>query len=425
MKQEEQYFDNHKDFDEHIRNLLSHAEETPPADAWEGISSRLPKGIVVSENQWRNRRRKIAAAVGAVAAVLLAVLLISWPSQPQDAETLVAKHAQSVENKQIDRDPAANESEHAVETTANEPEHANAVEPTAERIAHAAEPTPATTAVDRPTHASATESTAHANTSTGTGTSIIAASTSSEQNEDNPEEISVLQQPETDLLLADNGTSPKRKKSGINLSAFSNALSNFTGDGNHGNNPYRNQGYYQLTHSISEISEVNYSIPFSVGLNVSYDLNERWAVGIGLNYTRLSRNYAGTYYTYENGIVKESTYYDKIYNIQQFIGIPITAYFSILKNNHIHFYAHGGVVLEKCLGNTWTAQNRQLNYTESVEGVQFSAGAGIGVNFLITPMFSIYLEPDVKYYFPWNQPTSIRTRQPFMLGFEIGGRFHL
>jgi hypothetical protein len=245
------------------------------------------------------------------------------------------------------------------------------------------------------------------------------------KNEDNAQAISVLPQPETDLLLADNQTSPKRKKSGINLSAFSNALSNFTGDGNHGNNPYRNQGYYQLTHSISEISEVNYSIPFSVGLNVSYDLNERWAIGIGLNYTRLSRNYAGTYYTYENGIVKESTYYDKIYNIQQFIGIPITAYFSILKNNHIHFYAHAGVVLEKCLGNTWTAQNHQLNYTESVEGVQFSAGAGIGVNFLITPMFSIYLEPDVKYYFPWNQPTSIRTRQPFMLGFEIGGRFHL
>ncbi|MBQ1937358.1 MAG: hypothetical protein II364_00135, partial [Bacteroidales bacterium] len=97
MKQEEQYFDNHKDFDEHIRNLLSHAEETPPADAWEGISSRLPKGIVVSENQWRNRRRKIAAAVGAVAAVLLAVLLISWPSQPQDAETLAVVHTATEE----------------------------------------------------------------------------------------------------------------------------------------------------------------------------------------------------------------------------------------------------------------------------------------------------------------------------------------
>ena len=374
MKQEEQYFDNHKDFDEHIRNLLANAEETPPAGAWEGISSRLPKGIVVSENQWRNRRRKITAAVGAVAAILLTVLLISWPSQPQDTETLAVVHTATEEEVDDAR----------VLAKVNETSSAEATMAGAE---------------------AATEAEAHV------------AATTEERTEAGAQPI--------DLLLADNKTSPKRKKSGINLSAFSNALSNFTGDGNHGNNPYRNQGYYQLTHSISEISEVNYSIPFSVGLNVSYDLNERWAVGIGLNYTRLSRNYAGTYYTYENGIVKESTYYDKIYNIQQFIGIPVTAYFSILKNNHIHFYAHAGVVLEKCLGNTWTAQNRQLNYTESVEGVQFSAGAGIGVNFLITSMFSIYLEPDVKYYFPWNQPTSIRTRQPFMLGFEIGGRFHL
>ena len=377
MKQEEQYFDNHKDFDEHIRNLLANAEETPPAGAWEGISSRLPKGIVVSENQWRNRRRKITAAVGAVAAILLTVLLISWPSQPQDTETLAVVHTATEEEVDDAR----------VLAKVNETSSAEATMAGAEAATEATE--------------------AHVATMEAT----------EERTEAGAQPI--------DLLLADNKTSPKRKKSGINLSAFSNALSNFTGDGNHGNNPYRNQGYYQLTHSISEISEVNYSIPFSVGLNVSYDLNERWAVGIGLNYTRLSRNYAGTYYTYENGIVKESTYYDKIYNIQQFIGIPVTAYFSILKNNHIHFYAHAGVVLEKCLGNTWTAQNRQLNYTESVEGVQFSAGAGIGVNFLITSMFSIYLEPDVKYYFPWNQPTSIRTRQPFMLGFEIGGRFHL
>ena len=412
MKQEEQYFDNHKDFDEHIRNLLSHAEETPPADVWEGISSRLPKGIVVSENQWRNRRLKIAAAVGVVAAVLLAVLLISWPSQPQDTETLAVVHT-ATEEEADDARVLAKVNETSSAEAATEAEAAKTAEE-----AKIAEDTKIAEEVQVAEEAQVAEAVKEYE-------SRNEASTSSEQNEDNAQAISVLPQPETDLLLADNKTSPKRKKSGINLSAFSNALSNFTGDGNHGNNPYRNQGYYQLTHSISEISEVNYSIPFSVGLNVSYDLNERWAVGIGLNYTRLSRNYAGTYYTYENGIVKESTYYDKIYNIQQFIGIPVTAYFCILKNNHIHFYAHGGVVLEKCLGNTWTAQNRQLNYTESVEGVQFSAGAGIGVNFLITSMFSIYLEPDIKYYFPWNQPTSIRTRQPFMLGFEIGGRFHL
>ncbi len=415
MKQEEQYFDNHKDFDEHIRNLLSHAEETPPADVWEGISSRLPKEIVVSENQWRNRRRKIAAAVGAVAAILLTVILISWPSQPQDTETLAVVHTATEEEIKAEAEIEVKDEAKVEKASKTAEEVQIAKKAQVAEASKTAEEAKIAKKVQVAEDVKFTEEVQVAE----------AVKEYESRNEDKAQAISVLPQPETDLLLADNKTSPKRKKSGINLSAFSNALSNFTGDGNHGNNPYRNQGYYQLTHSISEISEVNYSIPFSVGLNVSYDLNERWAVGIGLNYTRLSRNYAGTYYTYENGIVKESTYYDKIYNIQQFIGIPVTAYFSILKNDHIHFYAHAGVVLEKCLGNTWTAQNRQLNYTESVEGVQFSAGAGIGVNFLITPMFSIYLEPDVKYYFPWNQPTSIRTRQPFMLGFEIGGRFHL
>ena len=37
----------------------------------------------------------------------------------------------------------------------------------------------------------------------------------------------------------------------------------------------------------------------------------------------------------------------------------------------------------------------------------------------------IYLDPSVRYYFNCNQPKSIRTDQPLMLGFEVGARFNL
>lgn len=220
----------------------------------------------------------------------------------------------------------------------------------------------------------------------------------------------------------------KHQPNGFHLAAYSNALSNFTG--NKSSLPIRQsgaQGSNLPDHSyFSEKGESNYSIPLTVGLNFTYDLLSHLSIGVGINYTRLSRHFSGTYYQLQNdGTFDIGTDYDKVYNIQQFLGIPVTVYFHILRTKHINLYVHAGGMVEKCLANTWTADNRAINYNEPVKGVQWSAGAGVGVDFMLASFVSLYLDPDIKYYFAHNQPKSIRTRQPWMLGFELGVRFHL
>ena len=55
---------------------------------------------------------------------------------------------------------------------------------------------------------------------------------------------------------------------------------------------------------------------------------------------------------------------------------------------------------------------------------QFSAGAGLGVEFKITPVVGLYLDPSFRYFFATQkQPRSLRTVQPLRFDIEAGVRF--
>ena len=82
--------------------------------------------------------------------------------------------------------------------------------------------------------------------------------------------------------------------------------------------------------------------------------------------------------------------------------------------------------MEKCVANRYEVQTTPvINHEESVKGVQLSANAGIGVEFMLGRHIGIYIDPSLRYYFHCSQPKSIRTAQPLMLGFEMGLRFNL
>ena len=59
-----------------------------------------------------------------------------------------------------------------------------------------------------------------------------------------------------------------------------------------------------------------------------------------------------------------------------------------------------------------------------MDELQFSVGAGLGVEFLLGQRVGLYIDPGVNYYFPCNQPRSIRTEKPLLLNFDVGLRFN-
>ena len=471
MKQNEGY----QDFDKQVQQLLGQASEPVPEGAWEAIAARLAAGTPAATAAGAKAgtvagsrkavilkwvRRTGFAVAGVAAAVLLAVLLWNRPEETTDNKLAVVTEQAQDETLAAIPEPIAASPEYS---TVHHEQHAVS----AEQSAGQASTAPSTPISGR----SASEQNAIAVSGTTSAQSIVIAAQGAVFAQDETQATGTqaksqamevrtdsrtaesqaepqLAEPRTEPQIAEAEVQPidwdhlpdweeeqaekklkKHQPNGFHLAAYTNALSNFTSKKSGQYTGYSGvSGSARPDHSYfdDENRESNYSIPLTFGLNVTYDILPRFSMGVGINYTRLSRHFAATYYQLQtDGTFDAGTDYDNVYNIQQFIGIPLSVYYHIVRTKHINFYVYANGTVEKCIGNAWTANNRAVNYNEPVKGVQFNAGAGLGVDFMLAPLVSIYLDPNVKYYFGLNQPKSIRTKQPFMLGFEAGVRFHL
>ena len=172
---------------------------------------------------------------------------------------------------------------------------------------------------------------------------------------------------------------------------------------------------------VEEKGSSTFSIPITFGLGVRFDLSDRWAVGTGINWSRLSRTFNGVYTDDERNINSE------IVNDIHYIGIPLNLYFNIFDSRNLRFYAWGGGSAEKGLVSRFRIQSNagDIYYKEKVSGLQWSAAAGLGLEFLLGEHLGLYLDPSARYYFDCGQPLSIRTERPFMMNYEVGLRFNL
>ena len=193
-------------------------------------------------------------------------------------------------------------------------------------------------------------------------------------------------------------------------------------------NPQRRPGISAVPQKtgIKETStNTTYGIPVSAGAGVKIGFTPRWSIGVGLNYTLLTRKFYGTYTRIgDNGsIVKDIS--SDIRESQHYIGIPLNVYYDIVKNDQISLYAYAGGTAEKCIADKFQVLNTDITHTESVKGIQLSTNIGMGVEFLVGKHLGIYMDPSLRYYFNNYQPKSIRTAQPLMFGFEAGLRIRL
>ena len=411
--------DNHMDqFDLLAKSLLKDAEETPPAHVWDGISKGLDKTAGKKAAILWLRPASIAAV--AAAAVITVVILLNSPTK---TSTNLAS------TQTADQDLIA-----VVQTPQPvliEASHENPLNnlPT-EFIAKAEIPQTLTEIMQLYPAQTVTAS-------------DIQTDGSQEQKVENPKPSQVIINPDrtqseapkvetteplqTEYIWEDETEIKERKKvrtaiviSGI---AGTNSPQNKSGIG-----PFKSQGILRAptqTTLKQSSSEVHFGIPVSAGIGAKIHITDRWAVGLGVNYTMLSSSFEGTYTKVEDGIVSPSITAD-VHNKQHYVGIPINAYFNILSRDFINFYTYAGGTVEKCVMNKYQIFNNPvITHTEKNKGVQLSANIGLGVEFLVGRHMGIYIDPSLRYYFEGRQAPSIRTAQPLMLGFEVGLRFNL
>lgn len=168
-------------------------------------------------------------------------------------------------------------------------------------------------------------------------------------------------------------------------------------------------------HGFSELGASSFSVPFTAGIGVRFYVTPRLSIGTGIDYTLLSRTFAGSYADVPGSV----------HHTLRYVGIPVRLYYDIISSGRIRFYVFGGGEAEYCIGNTYKLYaSPDIVRTYKVDDLQFSVNAGLGVEFLLAPRIGMYLDPGANYYFNCNQPRSIRTEKPFMLNFDVGLRFN-
>lgn len=172
-------------------------------------------------------------------------------------------------------------------------------------------------------------------------------------------------------------------------------------------------------------SQSTYGLPISVGAGVKIEFTPRWSLGVGVNYTYLTRTFSGTYTHVNEAGTIDNLITSDIRNSQHYIGIPVNAYYNIINGKHVNFYAYAGGTVEKCVYDKYLVLTNSIVHKEPAKGVQLSANIGVGAEFMLGQSVGLYLDPSLRYYFDCNQPKSIRTAQPLLFGFELGFRFRL
>ena len=435
-------------FDLQIRSMLEDAEEKVPDRVWEAISSRLDKDDAAQ------RRRKVlpwlryTGLVSAAAAIALGIFFSV--NTADRATSPLQKSSQAVESAIADNitSPADEEitGQETLTTDIPQQESAPAQKPSSiaddirvssvaevapdmdGRVSSAAEITPdkdGDAAAEQPAapegEPAIPQDTQGENRAGSISRQIeeAAAKDALAQNEEPWDETDFMEEEQ----------SPKK---GIrtSLTISGNAAGNSaSGNTRSGGRPIMSvmRPDRNSQNAIDEDkNSCTYGIPLSFGLGTKIIFTDRWSLGIGINYSLLNRTFSGTYTKYNAKGDPEPVHYSKIRNSQSYIGIPVNVYFSIVRNRTVDFYAYAGGTAEKCVFNGYRMGNTEATYKEKVAGFQFSANAGIGVEFIIADMLGIYVDPSVRYYFPDSrQPKSIRTVQPLSLGFEVGFRVRL
>lgn len=388
-----------EDFEKYLKSILENGREEVPDGLWDAIEGRLPsrRRRVVPAWIW-----SIPAGMAVAAALTLAVVLPhSGPSStveivPPTENTL----AQGVD---IQENAISPSQIFVPSSVANIPNMGQVVEPATEKADETEEPIAEVKPEEKSLEAAAkyseekpVEKTSPTQENFFEGSEI--------PDEEAPSRVSIT--------VSGSGTS--------NTNPLAKAASG---------GPLRAPASMPRETTLKQTGASNYMIPLSFGLGVKIALSKHWSLGVGLNVSYLQRTYPGTYLQFDDSGLQigPSKSFSDVKNRQIYIGIPLNAYYSIVSNRFVDFYAYGGGTLEKCIMNRHYMADADGKYSleESLGGLSGSLGAGLGCEFIIARTVGIYIDPSVRYYFNGTAPKSIRTKQPFQAGIEVGLRVRL
>ena len=168
----------------------------------------------------------------------------------------------------------------------------------------------------------------------------------------------------------------------------------------------------------------HYRPVISAGITASYGLGGRFSLTLGARYSALSAE------TNMGMDIANVVRTDKV----KYLGIPAGLSYEIWSpSSRLHFMTATDVMAEFCMSAKWKvvhSRNYLRTFLDSGKGAaptQWSVGAGLGVQFDISPEIGLYLQPQMRYYFR-NSDGSVRTvhsAYPWNADLSVGVRWNL
>ena len=404
-------------FDLEIRSMLENAREDVPEGLWQGIESRLPAPAKARPAAiwW-----KIASATGAVAAAVALTVFFSTRPVVQNPVDIIPSQDSGL--SQLMETPLAPETGNLKPLSISQAFGESVSETDGEDVTETA----GESVVEKSTAGDTAAGTAgKEETAPAAGTEETAVADETAVREENTAESWIGKYESADFDERGEELQRSRKeKRGVVLSAYADALSNSNTAKASDINMLKRPAVPQAT-TIEETGESRYAIPVAAGIGLRFDVSKRFSIGTGVSWSYLTRSFSGQFNELDaEGAIISQTGYTNIRNSQHYIGIPLNLYVDIIRKDFIDFYAYASGSANYCLSNRYQ-MDKSKSYSPEGSNWQFSAGIGMGVEFIAAKKVGFYIDPSLNYWFTAGEVSNIRTRQPLMLGLELGIRLHI
>ena len=179
---------------------------------------------------------------------------------------------------------------------------------------------------------------------------------------------------------------------------------------------------YPQDQEIVDVDKKEQIVPVRIGIEAWYPIGEKWRIGSGLVYTRLTRKNTTTY------IQIDKTTWSRKTETTSYLGIPLEVSRFLWNSRRWALYASAGAMIEFNL----KSRSRQETQTEVYnkkeyrdKRPQFSAIAKLGLQYNVIDRIGIYLEPGASYYIHNGADDNIYMSHPFRFDINLGIKINL
>lgn len=173
---------------------------------------------------------------------------------------------------------------------------------------------------------------------------------------------------------------------------------------------------------IVDVDKKEQIVPVRIGIEAWYPIGEKWRVGSGLVYTRLTRKNTTTY------IQLDKTTWSRKTETASYLGIPFEVSRFLWSSRRWALYASAGAMIEFNL-KSWSREETQTEVYNKKESrdkrPQFSTIAKLGLQYNVIDRIGIYLEPGASYYIHNGADDNIYMSHPFRFDINLGIKINL